>query len=185
MFLHSFHSFVFCASFHIITSHRLQFSVGSVPVELLFSLPYCNGACFLALTLYFPYVFSGHCSATFTMFCTLLMPIFSLSYLVFSLCFQWVMFRKHYDVLYLIDAYFLTLPSMFLVFSVGSVAAASLCFVPYRCLSHSLTFYFPCVFSGQCSFHLCIVLSISNVFNEQYVFLKSFILFYFMHGFTS
>ena len=84
------------------------------------------------------------------------------------------MFRKLYVVLYLIDAYFLTLPSMFLVFSVGSVPSASLCFVPYRCLfSHSLTLYFPCVFSGQFSFHLCIVLSFSNVFNEQYVFLKS------------
>ena len=34
-----------------------------------------------SLAFYFPCVFSGQCSATFAMFCNILMPIFSLSYL--------------------------------------------------------------------------------------------------------
>ena len=118
VFLHSFHFFVFCACFLIITLSRLEFSVGSVPVESLYviyriaTVPvFSPSPCIFpvfsvgivptaslcsvlywclfshSLTLYFLCVSSGQFFCSFTLFCTLLMPIFSLSHLVFSLCF--------------------------------------------------------------------------------------------------
>ena len=87
------------------------------------------------------------------MFCTLLMPIFSL-YLLCSLCFLWAVLRQLHFVLYLIDAYFLTLlTSIFLVFSVGSVLFIFALYCPSPMFSTSST----CFWSPLIFFILCMV----------------------------
>ena len=93
-------------AYFLLTCIFLMFSVGSALTASLCFVPYW----FLfshSLTFYFLCVFSGQCFGSFAIFCTLLMPIVSLSYHVFSLCFQWTVFRQLHYVIYRISACFL------------------------------------------------------------------------------